>query len=842
LFGHLLIGGPDAQQEAIVALPRRYNPRTAEPALQAWWEQNDTYRFPRDGSGLVYAIDSPPATVSGHLHLGHAYSYTQTDFAARFWRMRGRRVFYPMGFDDNGLPTGRYVEEETGKTASALGREAFAQLCVEIGREAGLEYEALWKRLGLSVDWRHTYRTISEQAVRIAQLSFLQLNEKDLVYRSDAPAIWCPECRTAIAQAELDDLERESVFYTLPFQLENGATLPIATTRPELLPACVAVFVHPDDRRYTALAGERAAVPLFGQLVPILTDPAADPAKGTGAVMCCTFGDVTDVMWWRTHQLPLIEALDQHGRLTSAAGPFAGLAVNEARRAIVDALHGKGQLLARQPVAQSIRVHERCDTPVEYIMVAQWFLRILGHRKELLAAGDQIRWHPEHMAARYRQWVEQLGWDWCLSRQRAFGVPFPAWHCPSCGQAILAKADQLPLDPRSTAPPSACTCGHTALVPDTDVMDTWATSSLTPQIAGRWLEDPDLYEQVYPMSLRPQAHDIIRTWTFYTIVKSLYHFGRVPWSDVAISGWGIAGEGMGKISKSRGGGPVSPQAMIARYSADAVRYWAASTGLGKDAVISEEKIELGQRLVTKIWNVARFSSRFLEDGPPPPHEAMAAATPADRWILARVQRVIREATEYLLAYDHAAAKNEIETFFWTELADNYLEMAKLRLYDEDSAGRAGTCFALHHVLLAVLKLFAPFLPHVTEEVYRALFADETCSSIHRCAWPLADPQLEDEEAMAAGDVLLAVATAVRRFKSERSIALGAELERIEFLAPDERVGSTLRQAEMDLKSVTRAREVYVVAELSRGVEVAAGGGPLQIGILTDQPGHTPSLA
>jgi valyl-tRNA synthetase len=817
-----------------VGLPRRYNPRTAEPSLQEWWEESGIYRFPRDEPGPVYAIDTPPATVSGHLHLGHAYSYTQTDFAARFQRMRGYRVFYPMGYDDNGLPTGRYVEKETGKTAFELGREAFAQLCVEMGREAGLEYEALWKRLALSVDWHHTYRTISDQAVRIAQLSFVQLYESGLVYRSEAPAIWCPECRTAIAQAELDDLERESVFYTLPFQLEDGATLPIATTRPELLPACVAVFVHPDDERYAALVGGRATVPLFGQIVPILADPAADPAKGTGAVMCCTFGDVTDVMWWRTHELPLIEALDQHGRLTAAAGPFAGLAVREARHAVVATLDREGQLLARQPVAQSIRVHERCDTPVEYIMVAQWFLRILDHRDELLAAGDQIQWHPEHMASRYRQWVENLSWDWCLSRQRAFGVPFPAWHCPSCGQVVMARPDQLPLDPRTAVPPSRCTCGDTALVPDTDVMDTWATSSLTPQIVGRWLEDPDLYGQVYPMSLRPQAHDIIRTWTFYTIAKSLYHFGRVPWSDVAISGWGIAGEGMGKISKSRGGGPTSPQAMIERYSADAVRYWASSTGLGKDAVISEEKIELGQKLVTKIWNVARFSSRFLEDGLPPLQEALVAATPADRWILARAQCVVRRATEYLLAYDHAAAKNEAETFFWTELADNYLEMAKLRLYDESSPTRAGAQFALHHVLLVVLKLFAPFLPHITEEVYRALFARDTCPSIHHSAWPAPDSQWEDEDAIATGEILLAVATAVRRYKSERSMSLGADLECVELSTPDGQLGEALQQAEADLRSVTRARELRVVPELSPGIHVAPGAGPVQVGIRPDR--------
>jgi valyl-tRNA synthetase len=815
-----------------MGLPRRYNPRTDEPRLQEWWEESAVYRFPRDGTGLVYAIDTPPATISGHLHLGHVYSYTQTDFAARFWRMNGRRVFYPMGYDDNGLPTGRYVEKETGRTESEVGPEAFAQLCLEMGGQAGLEYEALWRRLGLSVDWRHTYRTISERAVRIAQLSFLQLYERGFVYRSEAPAIWCPECGTAIAQAELDDLERDSTFYTLPFALEDGGVLRIATTRPELLPACVAIFVHPDDPRYAALAGQRAAVPLFGQVVPILYDREADPEKGTGAVMCCTFGDVTDVTWWRSHQLPLIEALDPAGRLTKAAGRFAGLSVSEARSAIIDALDRDGQLLASQPVAQSVRVHERCDTPVEYIMVAQWFLRILDARAELLSAGEQIRWHPEHMASRYRQWVENLSWDWCLSRQRAFGVPFPVWHCPDCSNVVLADPTHLPLDPRKADAPRPCSCGCTALLPDTDVMDTWATSSLTPQIAGHWLEDPELYKRVYPMSLRPQAHDIIRTWAFYTIVKSLYHFGQTPWSDIAISGWGIAGEGMGKISKSRGGGPVSPQAMIERYSADAVRYWAASTGLGKDAVISEQKIELGQKLVTKIWNVARFSARFLGNSRPSLASALATATPADRWILARAQHVVRRATEYLQGYDHAAAKNEAEVYFWTELADNYLEMAKLRLYDEGSQARAGALFALQHALLTVLKLFAPFVPHVTERVYQALFASEAHPSIHGTTWPVPDPRLEDEDAIAVGEVLLAIASSVRRYKSERSLSLGTELQRIELSTPDEALREALQRADPDLRSVTRASEVLVVPDLSPDLEETACEGPVRVAVLS----------
>jgi valyl-tRNA synthetase len=801
-----------------MSLPKRYNPRTAEPQLQARWETSQVYHFDREAARPIYSIDTPPATVSGHLHLGHVYSYSQPDFFARFWRMSGCNVFYPMGYDDNGLPTGKLVEKLSGCTARDLvrerGRRGFVKQCRVIGEQYGAEYEALWKRLGLSVDWRHTYRTIDDESIRLSQHSFIELYEKGIVERRRAPAIWCPECGTAIAQAELDDLERESTFYTLSFQLHNGATLPIATTRPELLPACVAVFVHPQDARFRDLAGQRVTVPLFGQGVPVIEDPGADPDKGTGAVMCCTFGDVADVSWWYTHELPLVEVIDDQGCMTGAAGPYAGQTVREARRQIVRALGEQGRLLGQVATEQTVRVHERCDTPVEYIVTAQWFLRVLDFKEQLIEAGEQIDWHPPHMATRYRQWVENLGWDWCLSRQRAFGVPFPLWHCQECGQVVLADRDELPIDPQERGPGKPCACGSTALAPEGDVMDTWATSSLTPQIAGRWLTDPDLYNQVYPMSLRPQAHEIIRTWAFYTIVKSLHHFGTVPWRAAAISGWGIAGEGMGKISKSRGGGPAAPMDMIERHGADAVRYWAASTSLGKDAVISESKIETGAKLVNKLWNVARFGQRFLldEDEPytPPALAEMPILSAADRWILSRTQRLIGQATQAMRGYDYAAAKSAVESFFWTELADNYVEMAKLRLYDETDGAREGARYALYHTLLATIKLLAPFMPHVTEQIYLGLFAQtQGDRSIHTSPWPVADPGLEDDASERIGETLIQAATAVRRFKSERNLPLGSELAHVHLTVHQADLVEPLARATADLKSVTRAAHVSV---------------------------------
>ncbi|HDQ72220.1 MAG TPA: valine--tRNA ligase [Chloroflexi bacterium] len=810
-----------------MGLAKRYKAREVEPRLQAFWQETGVYHFDPGAEGPIYSIDTPPPTVSGRLHLGHCYSYSQTDFVARFWRLNGYNVFYPMGYDDNGLPTERLVERRLGIRAAEVGRETFIEQCLAVSEEEERHYQALWQRLGLSVDWRYTYRTIDAFSRRTSQISFLDLYDEDLVYRQEAPAIWCPECQTAIAQAELDDLERESVFYTLAFGTENGA-LHIATTRPELLPACVAVFVHPDDERFRSLLGQRVTVPLFGQPVPVLADPDADPDKGTGAVMCCTFGDTADVAWWHTHHLPLRTALQRDGRMAEIAGDFAGLPAPEARRRIVQALDERELVLDRRPVAQSVRVHERCDTPVEYVVTGQWFVRVLDFKTELLDAGERIAWHPPQMAARYRAWVENLHWDWCISRQRYFGVPFPVWYCEGCGEIVVADADRLPVDPLAQGPGRPCSCGGTSFRPDGDVMDTWATSSLSPQIVGRWLVDPELYDRVFPMSLRAQAHEIIRTWAFYTIVKSHFHFGTLPWREAAISGWGLAPEGTGKISKSRGGGPMPPMEMIEQYSADAVRYWAASTGLGKDTVISEEKVQAGGKLVTKLWNVARFSQRFVIDYQPP-DEAPALAL-ADRWVLSRLQRLIRRTTALFHDYDFAAAKSETELFFWHVLADNYLEMCKLPLYEANSEGAR---YALHTVLLTVLKLFAPFLPYVTEEIYQGLFAEDD-RSIHRASWPAVDETLLDEQAEAVGDVVVEIATAVRRYKTENQRRMGAELARLQIAIPDPRLREALRAATANVRSVTRAERIEVVEWIDDDLTSIEDTGTMAVALVREE--------
>jgi len=813
-----------------MSLRKRYRPALAEPLLMERWQIDGTYHFLIESEKPVFTIDTPPPTVSGNLHMGHVYSYSHADFVARFWRMNGRNVLYPMGYDDNGLPTERLVERLHDIRAKEVGRCAFISKCLEVSEEVEKDYEELWKRLGLSIDWRYTYRTIDENSRRLSQLSFIELYEKGIAYRKRAPTIWCPECETAIAQAELNDLDRKSEFVILKFLLEDGNYLPIATTRPELLSACVAVFVHPDDSRYQDLPGQNVQVPHFDQFVPILADSEADPSKGTGAVMCCTFGDSTDVAWWFKYDLDLVETVGRDGLMTESAHQLKGLTLSKARKKIVAALKEDNHIVGIEPTEQSVRVHERCDTPVEYVIASQWFIKVLDFKEELISAGSEVTWYPTHMRTRYQQWIEGLNWDWCISRQRYYGVTFPVWYCRECGEVHMAEKDELPVDPTDTRPTNQCRCGGSQFDPEQDVMDTWATSSLTPQFVGWWLGQSGFDDQPFvPLSLRPQAHDIIRTWAFYSTVKAFHHFGVVPWKEVAISGWGLAQQGTGKISKSRGGGPAPPLEMLEQYSADAVRYWAASTSLGKDAVITEDKILAGAKLVTKLWNVARFSGRFIDEQLD--STAPGQLSPADQWLLSKLHRLIERVSDHFTKYDYATAKNETEVFFWNDLADNYLEMAKRRLYDESDPGRDGAVLTIKYALLAVLKLFAPILPHITEEVYGTLYAEtEGYSSIHQSPWPVMNQALIDTEAEELGAVLVEIATAVRRYKSEEGLSLGTELSSLVLSGIGREKNLQLRHAESDLLSITRARKLVILEDPYSDGEFLAEIGSLQISV------------
>ncbi|GAB4155228.1 MAG: valine--tRNA ligase [Roseiflexaceae bacterium] len=796
-----------------MSMPQRYTPHEFEPAIQQFWAEQQIYAFDPDDPRPLFAIDTPPPTVSGELHIGHIYSYVQAEAIIRFWRMQGRKIYYPFGFDDNGLPTERYVEQSRGIRARDLGRSAFIAACLETSQQAEDRFEALWQRMGISADWRLRYSTIDPHARKIAQWSFLDLYRKGRIFREQAPNPWCVECQTAIAQAELDDAERQTIFYTLRFELADQTSLPIATTRPELLPACVAIFAHPDDPRYRQLIGQQATIPLFGRSIPIMADPQVDPHKGSGAVMCCTFGDATDLHWWRTYQLPLIALIGRDGRLSAAAGAYSGLRLAEARHQILADLHNAGALLGEQASIQSIRIHERCKTAIEILETQQWFIRVLDLKEELIAAGRQITWQPAYMRTRYEHWVENLSWDWGISRQRFYGVPFPVWHCQQCGQHILAEEQQLPVDPLSDQPPHPCACGG-ELISDSDVMDTWATSSVSPLIAMLRWEDRHAPSESRPLAeriaalpilqLRPQAHDIIRTWAFSTIVKAHLHQGRIPWETILISGHALTANGS-SIHKSLGNSPIAPDTLIQRHGADAIRYWACGGSLGADQPLNEEELRQGGRLITKLWNAARLLKSFgdLEAEP-----AAEAWLPTDRALRSWAERALERAGEHYQRSEYAAARAVAERFFWDRFCDNALEWTKDRLYDGAPPQRAAALATLREGMRITIQILAPIMPYITEAIYQQLYrqGDE---SLHTQPWRQADPSRFDPASESLGEAVIQIGIAARRFKTNARMGMGSKLAKLTVACSDPQQRDLLEQSRLDLHSLTRAQTILL---------------------------------
>ncbi len=783
-----------------VALPKRYLPGESEPKWQKYWQDIGIYKYDPDSGKPVFSIDTPPPTVSGKIHMGHVFSYVQAEVIARYQRMKGMEIFYPFCFDDNGLPSERFTESVKKVRAQDMPRREFVNLCLQVTKEAEAKFRDLWTRLGFSCDWNLLYTTIDPWVRRISQRSFLDLLRKNLVYRKESPTLWCPECGTAVAQAETEDSQAESFFHNLEFPLDDGSgTIPIATTRPELLPACVAVFINPEDPRRNNLAGKKAVVPVFDRKVDIIADSRVDMEKGSGMVMCCTFGDTTDIEWWQEYGLELRIVLDRRGHMNELAGPLSGMYWKKARKVLLGMLEEQDFYRGGNEITHAVNVHERCGTPLEYLVNEQWFVKLLDKKEDLLRMGSKVRWHPEHFKVRYDHWVENLKWDWCISRQRYYGVPFPVWYCALCGATIPAKETDLPMDPLEDTPSDPCPkCGGTDFVPESDVMDTWATSSLTPQINAKWGEE-DERKGLLPMSLRPQAHDIIRTWAFYTITKSLLHSGNIPWYNIMISGHALNPSGR-KMSKSKGNVAGDPILALERYSADELRYWSCSSRLGSDVLFSEEVLGDGRRLVTKLWNAVRFASSRLEDYDPGYDPELR---PYDRWILSSFTAAVEKATEKMEEYEYAAAMSKTEYFFWKLLCDNYLEIAKKRLYsDEDEEGRRSAQYALYHVTYGSLRLFAPVLVHVTEELYQAIYRKyEGHSCIHAAPWP--EPDYRDAAALEYGDMTLKIIEEVRKHKSTNNMSMASPLDGIIITAPKSSI-EELRKFEDDLLSVTRA--------------------------------------
>jgi valyl-tRNA synthetase len=793
--------------------PKRYKHREVEPRIRELWEREGIYRFDPEAEGPVFSIDTPPPYVSSEqLHVGHAMSYSQAEFVVRYQRMRGRNVFYPMGFDDNGLPTERFVEKKYKIDKSKISRRDFIDLCLKETR-AGIEtYRRLWEAMAISVDWSLTYSTIDERSRRTSQRSFIELARAGLIERRDDPILWCYHCATAIAQAEVEAVSTSAQLHDVAFTGSDGRELVISTTRPELLPACVALYAHPDDQRYAALVGSKATVPLFGQEVALRTHPDVDPAFGTGLMMVCTWGDGEDITKWKEHDLETRHVLAEGGRLNELAGPFAGLPVREARRRIVAALGEAGKLRGSKAIEHNVGVHDRCKTPVEFNHGLQWFIKVLDHKDEFLARGAELRWYPDFMKVRLEDWIKGLKWDWCISRQRYYGVPFPVWYCGECGQPWLPPLDALPVDPTLDPLPAgaACGCGSTSFVPEQDVMDTWMTSSLTPLINARWAyDDAERMGRIYPLSIRVQAYEIIRTWLFYTVLKSHYHTASVPWTAVMISGWGLDSQGK-KMSKSQGNF-VAPEPVIEKYSADALRYWAAGATLGSDRRYSEQDVSDGKRLLTKLWNASRFVSSYLfsAEGEPLPL-APGEPTVTDRWIVSRLAATVRQATDAFEQCEYNHALTAAERFFFGDLCDNYLEIVKERFWKPERFSPAQVEAArstLHGVLLTVLKLLAPFIPYLTEELYQIVFRPFGGEvSIHVSRWPEADAARVDAEAEAAGNLLVDLLTTIRGWKTAQRVHANFPLGAVVVTAePEQR--QRLAAVVDDLRAAAHAESV-----------------------------------
>ena len=818
-------------------------PRVPEkPALDGvegkWgnsWVQNKTFAFDKTAAKEnVYSIDTPPPTVSGSLHVGHVFSYTHTDLIARYQRMTGKKVFYPIGWDDNGLPTERRVQNyfgvrceptlpfdanfvapnEPSEKQIPISRKNFVELCEKLTLEDEKVFESLFQTLGLSIDWNYTYQTIDKRARTVSQRAFLRNLKRGEAYQAEAPTLWDVTFRTAVAQAELEDRERPGAFHKIGFKKQNGENVYIETTRPELLPSCVALVANPDDDRYKELFGKTVITPLFGVEVPVVAHQLADPEKGSGIAMICTFGDLTDVIWWREFDLPTRGLIGWDGRIVaenpdwltteSAKQTFekiVGKTSHTAREVLVAELKASGDLVGDpKPITHAVKFFEKGDKPLEIVTTRQWYIRNGGRdqelRTKLLKRGSELNWHPEYMKVRYENWVEGLNGDWLISRQRFFGVPLPLWYKldtdgnPDYGQIIVPDENQLPIDPQSEAPigfDESQRNKPNGFIGDPDVMDTWATSSLTPQIAGSWELDNDLFNLIFPMDLRPQSHEIIRTWLFSTVVRSHLEENSLPWKNASISGW-ILDPDRKKMSKSKGN-VVTPIDLLEEYGSDAVRYWAAMGRPGTDTAFDTGQMKIGKRLAIKLLNASKFSLSLNAT-----LNSADVTQDVDHALLNKLAQVVETATTSFEKYDYTRALEVAETFFWA-FTDDYVELVKERTYGNQGEAAANSArAALGITTHTLLKLFAPFIPFVTEEVWS--WWQE--GSIHLQSWPKSSEIITNKSVgIDPLNNVTWILSEVRKVKTENKQSMKAEVKTLEIWAKAE-VIEQVKDAQKDL--------------------------------------------
>jgi valyl-tRNA synthetase len=780
-----------------------YDAKAVEQKWQDWWESEKIYHFDHNSAKPVYSIDNPPRYASGPLHVGHAVHYTHIDFAARYKRQRGHNVFFPLCFDVNGMPIEVNVEKKYNIKMIDVDRHEFIKLCSEFAENNIKEMTNQFKILGESMDPSIYYQTDAKYYRKLTQISFIRLFHKGLVYKGERPINWCPRCGTALADAEVEHRTRMTKLNYIYFTMsDTGERVLIATTRPEMLATCHIVAIHPDDSRSDNFAGKMIKTPLYNKEVRLVPDEKVDPGFGTGIVMVCSIGDKDDIEWINRYDIQVEKSLDEHGKMTEVTGKYQGMDVPTAREAILTDLKSEGLLDKQEDLEQSVGTCWRCQSPIEFLVKPQWFLNVLDFKSDVLKASDEINWYPEFMKVRLEEWVNSLSWDWVISRQRYFSTPIPVWECEECGSAVSAKEEDCYVDPTIDKPPvDKCSkCGSSKLIGSEEVFDTWMDSSISPLFNTFWLRDDEKFGKYYPMSLRPQSHDIIRTWAFYTIVRGLLLTGQKPFENIMMGGFILATDGTPMHASK--GNVIDPLEILKDYGADAIRYYAASCALGKDNAFRWKDVKEGVRFARKLWNLERLISKAL----PTDKSDLEGFKPEmlsliDKWILARYNQVLTESTTAMDNYQFDKARKAVVNFMWHELADHYIEAVKYRLYKGDDLG---VRYTLYHVGLGILKILAPILPHVTEELYQECYKDlEGVKSLHITDWP--ETVYDEAGAIEKGEIVIDIIAALRRWKSESGIPLNREIDRIEIIAgPHEEILTT---GMADIKETTRVKSI-----------------------------------
>jgi valyl-tRNA synthetase len=812
-----LLGTERKAGQDSMRLPPRYEQAALEASLQKNWEQARIYHYdPDDLSRPSYSIDTPPPYPSGEFHMGNALNWCYFDFVARYKRMRGYNVHFPQGWDCHGLPTEVRAERAFKIKKRDISVEKFREICVNLTTEYIEKMKAAMQSMGYSIDWSLEYRTMDAEYYKLTQLSFLQLLKSGFLYRGEHPVNWCPRCETAIAEAEVEYSQSEGTLIDIHFSTERGDLI-VATSRPEFVPACVALAVNPTDSRYAEYVGNQATVPFVNRRIPILKDELVDASFGSGVVMICTFGDKTDVRWQHKYDLPVVKLLDAQGRMTQEAGKYAGLGIQEARKAIVDDLRNASRIGASKSISREIGTCWRCSTPVEILSAPQWFMKTKGMTDQIVEWTNRVAWVPDFSKNRMVEWARSLDWDWVISRQRLFGTPIPVWYCRKCGQMFPAKDEWLPVDPRSQSPRSgSCPkCGSREFVGDHDVMDTWMDSSITCAVHAGWPNRLDKFQRLFPADLQPNGLDIIRTWDYYLMARHLALFGKAPYKTVLVNGMVRGADG--RMMHKSYGNYVEVSEAITKYGADSVRQWAAAGGsTGYDIPYRWADVEYGRKFLTKLWNAARLIVSSLQDYDPALPTAKLELL--DRWLLSKLNGLVKTSTDAFENFQFSVATESARNFTWHDLCDQYLEAVKYRLYADqaqDDESRRAAQFTLFHALDVVLRLLAPVCPHITDALYRELWSGRLKEkSIHLGAWPQPNDKLIDEESEKDGAIVVRVLSEIRRIKSEKRLSMKAPVRKLR-VELEEKAANVLRTQVDALRRIAVVEQLEIVT-ISRG--------------------------